>query len=194
MKSTFPGVSTTIALLIGLGGAGGAYSEAVVEKAEIRIVEHIYQIFDKDMVKVTFDENSASLSDTSMTALADFVKATKDESKVERYLVAAWADKDFPAKGELSKAQRKLADTRADHIKKALGAAGATKIDTFEMTKQPNWIQRAFSTETAEIKDKGLSATYNQKLLKEVGQRLRDKGGPRTAIIVAKFKNEVLSR
>ncbi len=61
------------------------------------------------------------------------------------------------------------------------------------MTMQPNWIQRAFSTETAEIKDKGLSATHNQKLLKEIGQRLRDKGGPRTAIVVAKFKNEVLS-
>jgi hypothetical protein len=94
---------------------------------------------------------------------------------------------------KFEQAANKTGVSRADRIKSSLKAAGAANIDTFEMTKQPNWIQRAFSTETAEIKNKGLSVTHDEKLLKEIGQRLRSKGGPRTAIIVAKFKNEVLS-
>jgi hypothetical protein len=196
MKSKTTRTSITLALLAGCcgaSGASGAYAQAVVEKNEIRIVDQIYQILDQDMVKITFDEGSSTLSNSSMTAIADFVKATKDESKVERYLVASWSDKEFPTKGELSSSQRKLAASRAERIKSSLSAAGAAKIDTFEMTKQPNWIQRAFSTETAEIKNKGMSATHDEKLLKEIGQRLRNNGGPHTAVIIAKFKNEVLS-
>ena len=65
-------------------------------------------------------------------------------------------------------------------------------IDTYEMTKQPNWIQRAFSTDTAEVKNKGKTFTANDQLLKEIGRKLRSSGGPGTVVIVAKFKNEVL--
>jgi len=82
---------------------------------------------------------------------------------------------------------------RAENIKKALGASAQETIKTYEMTKRPNWIQRAFSTRTAELKGKGLSVTKNERLLKDIGQRLQDKGGPRTAVIVARFNNEVSS-
>jgi hypothetical protein len=61
------------------------------------------------------------------------------------------------------------------------------------MTKQPNWIQRAFNTETAELKNKGSNYSENDRLSKEIGQRLHEKGGPDTAVIVARFKNEVAS-
>jgi len=192
MKSNLKGIRATMALLIGLSGFSAVYGQAVVQKDELRVVNHIYQILDKDMVKVTFDANSSVLNDSSMKALADFVKATKDESKVERYLVAAWADQETPDKGMLSKVQRELAVNRSNHIKKALETSGAAKIDTFEMTKQPNWIQKAFSTETAEIKGKGVSLTDNDKLMKNIGLRLRQSGGPRTVVVIAKFKNQVL--
>lgn len=193
MNSKISDTATKLALLAGLFVASGAHAQAVVEKSQATIAERTYQILDKDLLKVSFEEGKATVSNASLTSIADFVKATNAESKVDRYLVAAWADKDFPAKGELSKAQRELAASRADHVKKALEAAGASKIDTFEMTKQPNWIQRAFGTETAAIKDKGPSVTASEKLLKEIGQRLRDSGGPRSVVVVAKFENEVLS-
>lgn len=179
-------------VVLGLLCTDRAPAQAVIEKEEIRFVDHVYQILDKDMVKISFDDNAAVLSDSALTGISSFVKETKDEAKVERYLVASWSDADYPVKGQLSKGQKKLALERSEHIKKALGAAGANHIDTFEMTSQPNWIQRAFSTDTAEIKDKGLNMTNDEKLLKEIGKRLREKGGPRTAVIVAKFKNEVI--
>jgi len=193
MKTNLPGITTTVALLVGLSGGNYAHGQTLIQRDEIRVIDRIYQILDKDMIKVTFDKNSAVLPESSMSGLADFVKATKDEAKVERYLVAAWADQETPAKGELSKAHRDLAAKRADHVKKALGASGALNVDTFEMTKQPNWIQKVFSTETAEIKGKGMTRTDDEKLMKSIGLRLRNAGGPNTVVIIAKFKNEVLS-
>lgn len=193
MKNVRSHVLKGLVVVSGFVGATSGYSQTVVETGEMRIEDRVYQILDKDMLKVTFEKSSEVLSDSALTSLADFVKATKDESRVERYLVATWADKDYPAKGELTEHERKLALGRSARIKHALEAAGATKVDTFEMTKHPNWIQRAFSTETAEIKGKGLSVTQREKLLKQIGKRLRDHGGPGTAVIVAKFKNEVVS-
>ena len=192
-KHKLHAISTTTAMLLGICGASVVYADAVVEKGKIVATERLYRILDKDMVKVTFENGSAKLSKESIATLADFVKTTQSEAKVDRYLVASWADKAYPKKGELSSGQRKLAALRSEHVKKELVSAGATNVDTFEMTEQPNWIQRAFSTETAEIKDKGRDNTASERLLKEIGQKLSDKGGPRTAVVVAKFRNEILS-
>lgn len=177
-----------------LFGFISTHADSTVKTGEIVVKQNVYQILDKDLIKISFKEGSAELTNESLTALADFTKATRNESKIDRYIVASWSDRNYPIRGEVSKDQRKLAELRADHIKGALAGAGAANVDTFEMTKRPNWIQRAFSTETAEIKDKGINLTANQRLLKEIGKRLRDEGGPSTAVVVAKFKNEVSTR
>jgi hypothetical protein len=192
-RFTVKGLSISIAaaVLATLVSHNGAFAESEVKTGEVVVSGTQYQILDKDLATISFDEGSAVLSDSSMKALSDFAKATNGESKVDHYIVASWGDQDFPAKGELSRSQRKLADLRANNIKKVLGSATSEKIKTFEMTKQPNWIQRAFSTETAELKSKGASNTSSERVLKEIGQRLHDKGGPRTAVIVARFSNEV---
>jgi hypothetical protein len=168
-------------------------AETAIEKAEVRVVDRIYRILDKDLVKVTFTEKSYQLADASQVSVKGFVAATEKEAQIDRYLVAAWSDKDYPNKGKLSDEQEKIAKARAEEIKKVIESVSKVKVETFEMTKQPNWIQRAFSTETAEIKDKSLSDSRNETVIKEIGKRLRDNGGPGTAVIVAKFKNEVLT-
>jgi hypothetical protein len=170
-----------------------ARASAIVETGKFVASDTFYKVVNKDVVKITFDVGSAEISNETFATLADFVTAANAEAKVDRYLVATWADQPYPAKGELSKAQRKLADLRSENIKKGLSVKGVNNVDTFEMTEQPNWIQRTFSTEVAEIKSKGRGNTQHERLLKEIGQKLRDQGGPRTAVIVAKFKNEVLS-
>jgi hypothetical protein len=180
--------------LVGLFSVATAFAESEVKTGDVEVTAKQYQILDKDLLTIRFNERSAVLSDSSRAALSDFAKTTQGESKVDQYIVASWADQDYPAKGELSSSQRKLADLRAKNIKKILAAAGGSeKIKTFEMTKQPNWIQRAFNTETAELKNKGSNYSQNDRLSKEIGQRLHDKGGPDTAVIVARFKNEVSS-
>jgi hypothetical protein len=180
-----------MAFMMGLFSLSSAYAESEVKTGDVDISVKQYQILDKDLVTISFSEGSAALSSDSVKALSNFAKTTNGESKVDRYIVAAWADQGYPTKGELSRDQRKLADMRAENIKKALEASAKEKISTFEMTKKPNWIQRAFSTQSAEVKGKGLSVTNNERQLKEVGKRLEEKGGPSTAVIVAKFKSEV---
>jgi hypothetical protein len=179
--------------LLGVFSITSVFAESEVKTGEIVVSGTQYQLLDKDLLTIKFDKDSAVLSDSSLAALSDFAKTTQGESNIDQYIVASWADQDYPAKGELSASRRKLANLRAQNIKKVLETAASEKIKTFEMTKRPNWIQRAFNTETAELKNKGSNYTQNERLSKEIGQRLRDKGGPDTAVIVARFKNEVSS-
>jgi hypothetical protein len=192
-KSKLYGIAAVGAFVVGVCIPNFVYGHAVVETGQFIASDIFYRVIDKDLAKVTFDKDSSDLSKDSFATLADFVNTTKNESRVDRYIVATWSDQDSPAKGELSKNERKLATMRSENIKKGLSAAGAKNIDTYEMTEQPNWMQRAFSTPTADINNKGRSNTANERMLKEIGQKLREQGGPRTAVIVAKFKNEVLS-
>lgn len=185
---------TATIILLGVLSCLSATAQTTIKTGEVIVRGNVYQILDKDFIKVSFAEGSAELSNGSLTALADFAKTTRGVAKIDRFIVASWSDKNYPTKGEVSKGQKKLAELRAEHIKGALSAAGAEKVDTFEMTKQPNWIQRAFSTETAEINNQGMDLTANERLMKEIGKQLHDKGGPSTAVIVAKFKNEVSTK
>ncbi len=170
------------------------FAESIVESEEVVVVENVYKIIDKDLIRNSFDKGSSELSDQSRSALVNFSKLTRKEANVDRFIVASWSDENYPSKGQLSSAQKKLAEMRAEHIKSALESTGKAEVDSFEMTKQPNWIQRVFSTETAEIKDQGLNMTSNQRLLKEIGKKLQDKGVPMSAVVVAKFKNEISAK
>lgn len=171
-----------------------AFAESVVKTGEAMESMSQYQILDQDLLKVKFNEGSAVLSKDSLAALSDFVKTTKGEARIDHYIVASWADQDFPVQGKLSHRAQKLAELRSKNIKKVLDNLGSTHTNTFEMTTQPNWIQRAFSTETAELKGKGSSNTDNERLSKQIGQRLHDKGGPDSALIIARFKGQVSSQ
>jgi hypothetical protein len=193
IKNNLRGIAATSALFAGLCGATGVYAQAVVETGTFIASDQFYRTIDKDMAKITFDKGSADLSNESFATLTDFVKKANSESKVDSFIVATWADEAYPTKGELSHKKRELAESRSENIKKGLSAKGITNVDFFEMTKRPNWFQRVFSTKTAEIKNKGSNSTPHERLLKEIGQKLREQGGPRTAVIVAKFKNEILS-
>jgi hypothetical protein len=188
------GARAATVLWLVIFGSTAAHAQAVVKTGEVTVKQSVYQILDKDLTKVSFSEGSTELIKESLAELADFAKVTRNEAQVDRYIVASWSDKNYPTKGEVSEGQRKLAERRSAHVKDALRAAGAENVDTFEMTKHPNWIQRVFSTDAAVIKNEGMNVTADERLLKEIGTRLRDKGGPRTTVIIAKFKREVLAR
>lgn len=184
-------IKTTILVLFGLLYSISAYTKSIVRSGEAVVIEDIYKILDKDLIKISFTKGSSELSDESRTALVNFSKSTRNEYKVDRFIIASWSDLNYPSKGELSAPQNELAELRAKHIKSALQSTGAEQVDSFIMTKRPNWIQRAFSTETAEIKNQGSNRTSNQRLLKSVGKKLKENGGPMSAVVVAKFTNEV---
>ena len=67
--------------------------------------------------------------------------------------------------------------------------AGGGSVSTHEMTDTPNWIAKTFSTTDAEIKGAGRDNTDNERMMNEIGQSLRSKGGPGKVVIIAKLKS-----
>lgn len=185
-------LAATASLILGAGHAAG---QATVKTGEGEIEVKLYEIVDKDMTAVKFDQGKATLGESERGTLKEFVSQMKDETKVDRFIVAAWSDQDYPAgeNAKLPEAAKKLAEERGEQVEKALKAAGAKDVSVYHMTERPNWIQRTFATKSAEIKGAAKSDMLADRLIEQIGAKLRSKGGPGQVVVVAKFKDEVLS-
>lgn len=173
-------------------GTSSTTAPTVVKEAAGTIHYDIYDIIDKSSATVTFNQGKSDLSDAEKKKLQEFVTKMQAEAPVEKFVVAAWADADYPPTGEsLPKEAKKLADERAKKVEDALKQAGANKVDAYEMTKRPNWFQKAFSTETAEVKGAARHEPWTDEVMLKVGDKLRTKGGPGKVAVVARFKGTV---
>lgn len=170
-----------------------ASSQVAIKKGNVYFQEAELQSISKDMIAINFAEGGATVSQSDAENLAQFVGNTQSQGKVKRYIVAAWSDQNYPETGRLSAEQRQLAAHRAKQIKGLLRIEGTAKIVTYEMTKQPNWIQQAFGTEAVQIKKGSPNPRVNQRLSQNIGERLRSLGGPHKAVVAVVFKDEVLS-
>lgn len=162
-----------------------------VESAETAV----FDLIDKESVTVGFSKNSAEVSDSEKTTLRAAVKAVMNDKKIDRVIVAAWSDSALPTdeKIKLSDGAIKLANQRAINIKKVLLDVGAKNVDVFSMAVQPNWIQKAFKTDSAQIKEslKGKGVTDNVDKL--IADKLAAKGGPGKAAVIIVPEGSYLS-
>ncbi len=160
----------------------------VVQDAKTKV----FELLDKKHVTVNFKNSSATLEQSEIDELKTLLEANKGQGAIERVIVATWADKEYPAgKGEkLSEADRKLADQRAEGIKKALTSLGITKVDTYSMAEHPSWISKAFNSEQAKVKGEGAVKSADDQLASEIGQKMRDKGGPGTAVVLVRHAGD----
>ncbi len=171
-----------------------ASTSPVVVPVEVFNVETIvFQVIEKSSEVVTFPAGKATLSTEEAGKLTAFVANMKALAPVERFTVATWSDKEYPAKGKsLGKADIKLAKYRNEAIKVSLDAAGAKDVEYFTMTARPNWFQRYLSTETAELKGSAKTKFLTNEAMERMGEKLRARGGPSKSVIVAVFeKNHV---
>jgi hypothetical protein len=139
---------------------------------------------------VKFATGSTEITDAERTSLRAFVTAAKANGKVDKFIVAAWSDEEMP-KGDnkLTDKQRHLADDRNHAVKQALKDADAGDVEAFSMAERPNWIQKTFNTEGAQLKGQGKIKDAAEQITAQIGDRLRSKGGPGTAVIVAKYES-----
>ena len=184
---------TVLGLALVAGYAQAQTAAPAVQVGEGRIQYKVYEILDKDMTSINFDNASNKLTAAELQKLSNFVATTKNEAKLDTILVAAWSDKDYPSTGKLSSAEQKLAGRRADAVKAALKKAGASSVSTYNMTERPNWLQKVFSTKTAEVKGGARTHALTNDVVESLGKRLRSDGGPGKVVVVAKFKDEVVS-
>jgi hypothetical protein len=104
-----------------------------------------------------FDEGEAKLSETHKRQLNNLAqKAIRDGREINEIKILAWADKEYPEKGErVSPRDAILAKERAqiveEYLKKELHAKNS--IETFNMAKRTRPISRIFKTDDWEVKE-----------------------------------------
>ncbi|MBO9666977.1 MAG: hypothetical protein J7501_09205 [Bdellovibrio sp.] len=105
--------------------------------------------------EISFDEGKATLTDSAKKEISQFVKTAKDKGKIHEMKIAVWADREYPSKDtKASPADVKLADERAkalkEYMKKELAVSN---VNTYNMTKRPNEMQKFLQTQTATTKE-----------------------------------------
>lgn len=137
---------------------------------------------------ISFEEGKATLSDQDKSKLRDLAQSLKQNlpegAKISRAKLAVWSDQEHPQKGNLSKADRQLANQRSKNIQDFLKSdVGVSRVTTFNMTENRHWVGRMFHREEAE-----LDAAFSQKGEKPVTQKefsaIKDEGGPSKAVVI----------
>lgn len=177
--------------LVAASGDASQALEAAKEKVTAAVDDaktKIFQWLDKEHVTLNFKTGSTTLPQNEIDELKTLVDASKNKAAIEKVIVATWSDKEYPAgSGEkLSDADRKLAEQRADTIKKALSSLGVAKVETFSMAEHPSWIAKTFNTEQAKVKGQGEVKSADDALASEIGKKLRENGGPGTAVVLVR--------
>lgn len=187
MKPTF--LATRILLATGLIlPAASVMAEGNQPSTIEKVQTKVYEVLDKDMMAIKFAKDSDALTDAEKQTIRAFVTAANNNGKVDKFIVAAWSDEEMPKGGKkLSEKQKNLADDRNHAVKQALKEAGADDVEGFTMAVDANWIQKTFNTEGAQLRGEGKVKDAEDQITANIGQRLRSKGGPGTAVIVAKY-------
>lgn len=172
-----------------------ARGDAVVKSHDVQPVEHhttLYEVISADTATVEFAKGSSILLPTERDKLRALVNATKRGPGIDRYVVAAWSDQETPDRHRrLSRADRKLAETRGDAVRAAIEEMKAGKVEAYSMAKGTSWIAQVFNSDEAKIKGTSRRKNGNDGLVDEIGHKLRGSGGPGKVVVVVKYKNEV---
>ena len=195
MKFTSFTFSALITATVALGAAyplSGALAAGKTQSTWQELKTKLFETFDKQTVTVNFKTGSSAVDESELSDLKALVAANKHEAKIDRVIVAAWADKDYPTEkgAKLSAAEVKLGDGRAARVKELLHKLGVANVDAYTMAEQPNWIQKAFNLSDAKIKGQGVAKDAEDNYVQEVGKKLRDKGGPGKAVVYVRHVGE----
>lgn len=189
-------------LCVGLALAANAFAadDTVGEsakKAGESAMTGVMGAMEKNTVEVDFEKGSAKLSDMEVTELRSLIKAARDNGKIEKIYVGAWADKSFSEgkAADYSDADKNLAKERAKAVEKVLDEVGAKDVEVVNLADKPNWFAQTLGTEDSKIKDtvagkdvtKGKSADDVSKEDREmaaVGKTMKSEGGASKAVVV----------
>jgi len=181
--------------LLAADTAVGQKAENATNKAENKLdvgkennaAAAAYELAEGDITTVSFNKGSTKLTDAEKNSLRTAYQSVVSDTKVERVIIAAWADQPMPGnEKKLSKKQVDLADKRADAIKAVLKDMGNKNIDTYNMAKDASWIGKVFETQNAEIKEAMKGKPADDANANRIAQLLETKGGVSKAVVIVK--------
>lgn len=185
----------SIALVTTATLAGGAYAADSVKKAVQDAKTGVFDLFNKNSATIDFEAGQSTVSAGEKSDIKAVVDAVKSDAKIEKVIVAAWSDEEYPTTKDtkLSKAAQDLAELRGKAVKAALEADGVKHVEVFSMAEYPSWMSRTFNTEDAKIKGLGKTKSTKDAVLEEVGREMRQAGGPGKAVVFVLHHGESLS-
>jgi len=146
----------------------------------------VYELIGKDTTTMSFEAGSANLSEAERQNLAAVVAAVRANATISSAIIAAWSDKEYPTnKGQkLGSDQRQLAEDRATKLKKALNSLGISDVEAHSMAEQPGMLGKFFNSTDTMVKGEGKVDNANDRYNEEIGEILRDHGGPGKAVVI----------
>lgn len=140
-----------------------------------------YQVID-------FKEGSSEIPQIERQKLRTLVDNAKSRGQIAQIHAAVWSDKPFPQEGQnLNKADRKLAQTRAEKLEKYLGDYLAVSgVETHNMAEHSGFVASNFNKEDAELKS-AFSKRGATPMSSEDFQVIKQMGGPSKAVVVVEL-------
>jgi hypothetical protein len=108
------------------------------------------------VTEVTFERGQAMISEDLKKEIREFVQKAQASGEIADVKVVAWSDSEYPAQGKKSsEADIKLAEKRAEEMTRYLNSElkiDRSDIDTFNMAKRPNALQKLVRTPSSKVK------------------------------------------
>jgi hypothetical protein len=136
---------------------------------------------------IDFSPGQSTLTSADTEEIRSLIKDAQANGKIDKIEVAVWSDKEHPVRGDLSAADKKLAEDRAENIKNALKMSGNTEtVKVFNMADGSNWLARTFRTTEAELDS--AFAKRDAEIKREDFKMIKENGAPSKAVILVKSK------
>lgn len=156
-----------------------------VSGAQHEMDKYAGRTVDKNAV-IMFTKGSAELTDAGREKLRHIV-STIGVDNISRVEIASWSDKNFPMTGtDLSKADKDLADNRADKINDFLKDQtdlSTLRIRKYSMAETSNWLARMLRTDEAELKSV-FAKEGETPMMRDDFNVIKSEGGPSKAVVV----------
>jgi len=183
-----------LALISTLGAASAVTAGAALAAEPAGMTEtaqrKAYEITGKDVATIKFDVGGSTLTAYDQSELRAMYHAVRDNARVREIVIAAYSDLPYPSGPNASQpgASRRLAEKRANEVKKFMSDLGAKSIRVVNMAHKANWFERTFDTKDALIKseaaEKPSKATADDLFYEALGAHLHAAAGPSDVVVV----------
>ena len=187
-----------LALISSLGAVSAVTAGVVIAAEPAGMTESaqrkVYEITGKDVATIKFDVGSSMLTAYDQSELRAMYHAVRDNARVREIVIAAYSDLPYPSGPNASQpaTSRRLAEKRANEVKKFMAELGAKSIRVVNMAHKANWFERTFDTKDALIKseaaEKPTKATADDLFYEALGAHLQGAAGPSDVVVVIRHE------
>jgi hypothetical protein len=146
----------------------------------------LFELVDKESIKVNFKSGSAEVSVGEQNDLKALVAARQKKGPIARVIIAAWSDKDYPARKEeqLTAQDRSLALERGANLVSVLKGFGISNLETYSMAEYPAWISTTLTIKTSKAKGSNTNKDQDDARTQEIAKKLKNRGGKGKAVVL----------